>query len=164
MQQIKKVWNNLEAYLCAATLVVMLVALTMQVIARFVFSTGIRWSEELGRYCLIWMIFISASLAAQTDSHIRVDMVINLWPKPLRKWVERLGNLVWLVFIVLLAVKGFAYTAGVFQQSQNGIALDIKLGWIYLAIPLGYALMGIRIVEKFVKSFRQPTHTETEEK
>lgn len=153
MKVLKKIWNNLEGSLCVISLVIMLIALTIQVFARFIFSTGTAWSEELSRYCLIWLIFISASYAAQTNSHIRVDMVINLYPKAWRPWVERLSDVIWMAFTIVLAIRGYAYVMGIFSQNQSGVALHIKLGWVYLSIPFGYTLMSIRLIENFVKSF-----------
>jgi len=154
MEKLRKIWDNIELTLCSITFVGMLIFCTIQVVMRFVFSTGFAWSEELSRYLLIWLIFISASLAAQYEQHIRVDLVLSLYPKRLRRYVAMLGDIIWLIFSSFFVIRGMSFVRGVFLQNQVGTSVPIKLGWVYISIIVGFALMCIRIIQAIIRKYK----------
>lgn len=145
MSVVKKAWNNIEEFLCSISLVLMLVILTYQIILRFFFSSANNWSEELSRYALLWLIFISTSLAAKRDEHIRIEFCLKIWPKKMRKYIIYFGEIIWMVFSFALAYKGIFFTLDALRQMQIGYGVNLRIGWIYMAIPIGYGLMGIRL-------------------
>lgn len=153
------VWDNLEALLCVFFYTVMFVVLLVQVILRYVFSNGLVWAEEAAKYSMQWLIYISLSLAVAYDDHIRIDVVLKLWPRKLRRFIAMLGSILLLVFGVFMAYQGFKYTGGIFRQGARGSAFRILLGYVYLAIPVGYTLMSVRSVERIVKMFRPAEKT-----
>jgi TRAP-type C4-dicarboxylate transport system permease small subunit len=141
----KRVWDNLEEYICIFLILAMLVILTMQVVLRFCFNTGLDWSEELARFGFIWMVFIATSMTAKSDSHIKIDFFNEIWPKKLRKYINKVGIVFGIVFSVLLMYFGYRHSLGVFRQGQFAPGTNVKLGFIYIAIPIGYTLTLVRL-------------------
>ena len=72
--------ENLEKCLLLIFLIVMVFALTLQIIFRFVLNTPLSWSEELARYMFVWSGFISISYCLKTNIAIRIDQVVNFLP------------------------------------------------------------------------------------
>ena len=85
-------------------LAVMVVNVTLAVIARYVVQDSLSWSEEFGRYLMVWCGFLGCSIAIRDDSHVGVSMVLDLCPPALRKVVIILNKLVVAVFIVVVFV------------------------------------------------------------
>lgn len=74
-----------EAYACFIILAVMTAVMFAGVVWRYVFNSSLVWSEELTRYLFIWFVFLSASYAVTTKSHIRVDALNMMIPIKIRK-------------------------------------------------------------------------------
>ncbi|WP_459980140.1 TRAP transporter small permease, partial [Paenibacillus sp. YK5] len=47
------------------------------VVLRYVFNTGLTWSEELSRFLFIWMIFLGSILGLKDNEHLGVDMMVK---------------------------------------------------------------------------------------
>ncbi|MCR5074130.1 MAG: TRAP transporter small permease [Clostridiales bacterium] len=154
MQRVKSVWDNLELSLCVVFFAIMFVVLLVQVVMRYVFSSGLVWIDEVAKFSFQWLIYLSLSMAMKGDEHIRVDTVLKLWPRPLRKIVPIIGNIVLLVFGIFMTYQGFIYTMNIFRQGALGSAFRIPLGWVYLAIPVGYLLMSVHLIERIVRIVR----------
>lgn len=151
MDKIKAFFKNFEKNACIMLMAAILVVLTIQVIGRYVFRNTPEWSEELARYLFIWLTFMGIGYAAQQNAHIRIESFNNAWPKSIRKIIAIIGELVWVVFNIAILYVSAKYTYGVFVSKQVSIAVKIGMGWAYLAIPLGYLLMTIRVIENIIK-------------
>jgi TRAP-type C4-dicarboxylate transport system permease small subunit len=55
-------------------LLVILVATFGQVVARFVFDSPFFWTEELARYCYVWLSFVGSVYVMSNRSHIVVEV------------------------------------------------------------------------------------------
>jgi TRAP-type C4-dicarboxylate transport system permease small subunit len=150
-----KIWDNCEAYISTILLALMLVVLSFQIVLRFIFGMATSWSEELSRYWFIALVFISTSLAAKTNDHIKIDFMPTVWPKTIRKYITILGCLVFIGFSVLIAYNGVQYFLQVYVQKQNGPGTQIPLWIVYATIPLGYALMTIRLITRLIDMIRK---------
>jgi len=151
MKFIKKLGSNFEEILCNSLLAVMLIILTYQVILRFVFKNSNAWSEELARYLFIWFIYAGASYAAQKIAHIKIDSLMNLYPKRARKFIRYTGIIIWIMFNVVVIITGTNYVITLHQADQVSLGLGIRMSYIYAAIPVGYALMTFRLVQNLIK-------------
>ena len=59
-----------------ALIAVMIVPVTLQIFSRFVdFIPRYIWTEEVARFCLIWMIMLGASVAVRDGTHFDVDVL-----------------------------------------------------------------------------------------
>ncbi|POR48605.1 TRAP transporter small permease [Bosea psychrotolerans] len=63
--------------LLAALLLAMVVMVFGNVVLRYVFNSGIVVSEELSRFCFVWLTFIGAVLAMRDGSHLGMDTVVR---------------------------------------------------------------------------------------
>ena len=62
------VWHNLEYLLAAVFATIMLIALFVQVVARFVFNNPIGWTEELAVTSFVMMVYIGSIGATRDDA------------------------------------------------------------------------------------------------
>ncbi|MFC5591366.1 TRAP transporter small permease [Sporosarcina soli] len=153
----EKIKITFEGLFCVLLLVVMTVLMFTEVVARYVFSSSFIWIEELVRYMFIWMTFISASYVTATQSHIRVDAALSIFPKVAHRTIKMIGLLIWLAFSVVITYVGFNYSVTMLQVGGNSPALGIAKGFIYLGIPIGYLLMSSRLLIRIYKELKNPT-------
>lgn len=81
MKVIKLLDDKLEEILLIVLLVAMACIMGIQVFCRYVLNFSLSWSEELTRYMFIWSCFISISYCIKRWISIKVDQVINMFPK-----------------------------------------------------------------------------------
>lgn len=80
--------KSLDKYLTQAMNMVIVVALALMVVMvfsnvvlRYVFNSGITASEELARFCFLWLIFVGSVLAMKERAHLGVDTLISRLPR-----------------------------------------------------------------------------------
>lgn len=147
MNLVKNAFNSVEEWLCVFITTVMLAMLTYQMFCRLASIQNV-WTDELGRYLYIWLVYLSAGVAMKYGQHIRIDILHSIWPKSIRKHVNILGiliNLAFCVFILYGTTKYTIYVAGTYQVSGS---LKIPMYMVYAAVNVGFLSIIIRQIQK----------------
>ena len=125
-----------------ALIVLLLAAMAVMVFAnvalRFLTGHSILWVEEVSRYAMIWLTFLGAGLVLRHGGHIGIDALQTRFP---RRAVAIRAT----IFVVLLAFFAFmawiAMRYALLAWSQTTPVLQIPVGLVYLALPIGFALL-----------------------
>jgi len=124
-----------------AFLVVVVVA---SVLFRYILLSPLTWSEEVGRYVMIWLGFLAASIAVRQGLHVGVDFVVQ-WVRPgIAAWLRGLARAVMIGFLLIVMGYGFILVTNLWDQWSP--VLSVRMTWPYLAIPVGSLLMLIQMV------------------
>lgn len=148
MKKLRERFDNLEEVLSVAVLGFMLVILTYQVILRFVFNNSNAWSEEMARYLFIWFVYLTASLAILKKAHIRVDALLWLYPKSLKRYVILLGYLLFFAYCAVIAYYSYFYTLRIYYSEQVSMGLDMPMFLVMASLPVCHVLMGLRVLQR----------------
>lgn len=145
---------NAERVAAAALLSLTLVLVLVQVISRYVFSSPLSWTEELARFALVWLTFISAGFVMARRLHVTVDLVAAKLSKGAAVLVDAFAMLVVLVVSAAMTVAGtqFAISAA----RLNAPATDIPMSVVYTAAVLGFALIFLHGVLNTFVNLRHP--------
>lgn len=144
--KIKKIINNIEGYLSMWILIIMLVVLLVQVVSRWL-GVSNQWSEELARYMFVWMIYLGGSTAVQTNSHVKIDTLMLIWPKKIRPYIALIGYFMWIILGVFITYYAAIFTYNIYMAKTVAVALKISMAFAYASVPVGYGFMVIRIVQ-----------------
>lgn len=122
---------------------VMAVLVIGNVITRYAFGHSYPWVEEATRYMMIWAAFLGAGPALRVGGHIAIDTLQVALPPKLARLLRAL-----IVFIVAATLAwvlwlGIEYVD--FAWYQESPVLGWSLGKVYLALPLGAALMLVHL-------------------
>lgn len=71
---------KLLEFLVVACLVAMVVMVFGNVVLRYGFNSGIDISDEMSRYCFIWLTYIGAMVAMREKGHLGVDSLVRRLP------------------------------------------------------------------------------------
>lgn len=93
IQKVDKCLSMIENAVIILGLSAMFLILLAQVIMRYVFSRPLTWSEEAARFIFVYVSFIGISYAYRQKGHIRMEVVVNLFPQAVRRGLEVLINL-----------------------------------------------------------------------
>ena len=146
--------DKLEEIFLVSTLAFNVGLIFSQVVMRYIFSNSIFWSEELARYLFIWQAWIAASFATKHSKHINLDIVLNLCPAVVQKLLYWVTHILWLGFALYIAHKSAVLTNMIFSRRTISAAMQIKMGWVYLAVPVSCALMSFRLVQSMIAKLR----------
>jgi len=105
---------------------------------RFLTDHSILWAEEVSRYAMIWLTFLGAGLVLRHGGHIGIDTLQTRFPR-------RAATIRATIFVLLLGFFAFMAWIGMryslLAWSQTTPVLQIPVGLVYLALPIGFALL-----------------------
>ena len=145
--------NNFELYLCDILLMLTTTVATAAVFCRYVLNDSLIWSEEVCRFAFVWVSLLSCGYAVNHGGHLIVDVLTpfeDKLPRFITKGLNIFVTAIWLGFCVFFAIQGWAKA---FESTQISSALEIPMTFIYLAVPVGCIIMGIRIIQKCCRDF-----------
>ena len=99
-----RVFRALELLL-AALLLAMVVMVFGNVVLRYVFNSGITASEELSRYCFVWLTFLGAVVAMRDDAHLGMSNMVELLPRTGKVVCASLSQVLIVACCVLLVCR-----------------------------------------------------------
>ncbi len=127
-------------YILVALMIVISVLSFYQVITRYALLNPSTWSEEAIRYLFIWASCLGAAIGIKENIHIGIDVIVNLLPKPIRKVIDLLVQVILVGFGGTMCFYGWKLVGKTMNQLSP--ALHLHMGSIYLAIPA----MGVLIM------------------
>lgn len=99
------------------------------VVLRYIFNSGITWSEEMSRFLFVWLVFLGAIVALKENMHLGVDIVINALSRKVKKVVFIVSNL--LVLYVLWLLLNGSWKMAVLNMDSKAPATGTPLGLVY---------------------------------
>jgi len=149
-------YERVASYL-AAIAVGAIVAITVtQVFSRYFLSDSIYWAEEACRALLIWTCFLFAGIAFRRGEMAAVEFVTLSLPVRLQTVALGIGRLVTAAFLAVLTYYGWFYALQNWMQpvpglqmlagSLSGGTVGFSIFWVYVALPIGCAILGIEML------------------
>jgi TRAP-type C4-dicarboxylate transport system permease small subunit len=120
-----------------------------QVLWRYAFNDPIFWADEAARYMFVWISFLGAAVAFGEKLHYGFDYLTQKFPPGFQRTVEILVGALVGLFLALCIFKGFE--ASIIVMEQNSPALRIRMGWVYLALPAGSAIMLLHLIAQLIR-------------
>ncbi|WP_069999978.1 TRAP transporter small permease [Cellulosilyticum sp. I15G10I2] len=139
MQTIRKNLNKIAVSLSIAVMGIMVLLVTWQVITRYVFNNPSTFTEQLARYMFVWLVVINAAYIFGRREHMNIGFVHSKCSPKLQMILSLISELVVLVFVLAVLVGG-GIQAVKLAMPQMDSALPIKMGIIYLALPISGVL------------------------
>jgi TRAP-type transport system small permease protein len=119
--------------------IVMVLLVFAQVIFRYVFHNSLSWSEEISRYLLVWIIFLSTGYVLGKKAHIYLDVIFLRFPRKVRNVLHKVSALLMMFYAFIVAYYGFELM--LIGGRQKSPAVEIPMNLVYIALPLGGLLM-----------------------
>lgn len=125
--------------LILAAFVILMGSVLLQVFSRTFLATAPVWTEELTRFCLIFIGALGAGLALRSGDMVNVDLICDSLPGRL-PWMLRLGSaLITVAFGLALLPAAWAYTA--IGARQTAPSLGWRMDFIHGAMIVLFATL-----------------------
>ena len=138
--------------LLAIVMGVLVLDVVWQVFTRYVLGDPSSWTEELATYLMIWVGLLGASVALRRGAHLGIDyFVARLAPRS-RAASEVLVYAVAAAFSLgVLVLGGARLVQQTLALGQSSPALGIKMGYVYLALPISGVFLALYSVEFLIE-------------
>jgi len=132
----------------------MMVMITSDVIARYVFNRPTMWADEMATYLMIAIVFLGLAQNLRQGDHIRIDVVTNLVPSHARLFLEVIAYAVGIVFSAMLAVAcWFRFDNFWVHKTTSDSPVMTELWIPMVPVLLGAAVFCLVMVAGFMTSF-----------
>lgn len=154
MKFLRNIDQNAERWLLLVFYVMLVLTMAIEVLRREVFSYSSIWGEEVVRYSFIYLAWVGAAVAVKERVHIRIDVIMHyLGPRP-KALLYIFGDLVMFVVAIIALYWSFeaVHVSAKFGSVTDG--LRVSRVWALMAVPLGFSLLMLRLVQSFIRDVR----------
>ncbi|MFA5553411.1 MAG: TRAP transporter small permease [Phycisphaerae bacterium] len=165
---IKKILDRSIETLVMIVVVVLVVDVLLQILVRFapqildvfpipasfkrILRTG---TEEIAVFMLIWVSLLGAAVALNRGAHLGIDYFVGKLSPKKRLYTEVFAFFCVAAFSVsVMIIGGMDLVMSTLRLEQSSPALGVKVGYVYLAVPIsGFFLTlysVIALVERIV--------------
>ena len=127
--------NKIFIYVGVVMLVVICVACIIQVVSRKFIGNTVAGTEEVSRYCFIWMGFLGSAICVQNWSNAHISLLNDALKGKLKKTHTVFLNIMVLICGAVLFYQGIKSVQVTSKQLSS--MLRIPMSYVYLAIPVG---------------------------
>jgi TRAP-type transport system small permease protein len=144
----------------AALLGIMIVPVSLQIVSRYTdLIPRYIWTEEVARFCFVWMIMIGSMVAVRDKTHFDLDVL----PRPKTPRAQAISGIVvhfgMLIMAVAFAWYGTGFARFGFRQSSEMSGINMLS--IYIAFPVAGVTWVLFLLEKIVEDWRLMARGET---
>jgi TRAP-type C4-dicarboxylate transport system permease small subunit len=142
MKTLRHAIDRFLAWAICLLMAAMVLNVLWQVFTRFVLRHPSSFTEEAARYLMIWVGLLGAAYATGRKSHLALDLLTAHLQGGRKRASDLFIHAVVLVFSLAVLVGGGGRLVWIqLSLGQQSAALQIKLGYVYLAVPLAGVFM-----------------------
>lgn len=155
MNRFRIVLDGLLRHVIALLMAGMVINVVWQVFTRFALESPSSFTDELARYSMIWLGLLGAAYCSGQKSHLALDLLPMKLQGNRRRWLEIFIQASILGFALAVLVGGGGRLVWIsLQLGQTSAALEVKLGYVYLALPITGVLIAYYAILDLVAAIR----------
>ncbi len=146
--------RNLERWALLVFYMMLVITMAIEVIRREVFAYSSIWGEEVVRYAFIYLAWVGAAAAVKDRAHIRIDVIMHYLGPRTKALLYIFGDLV--MFGVALIALYWSWETVLVSWKFGSVShgLRVSMVWFLMAVPAGFGLMLLRLVQSFLRDLR----------
>jgi len=127
-------------YVAKLMMIAMVLIIFANVVLRYVFNSGLMWSEEVALLLAVWFIFIAMSLGVKQNLHINIALLpVSRQPAWLQKALGVLKSAAILTIAIAMLVHGWKLVGFTMQSIMP--ATQWPAGLLYAILPVSAIIM-----------------------
>ena len=137
---------------CSATMIVIAVAITCQmIVVRFVLNGSTVWQSEAVVYLVVAATLVGLPYVQQLRGHVNVDLIpLSLAPRP-RFIMAMMTSVLSIAIVSVMLFYGYEYWHFAWERGwRSDTVWGVRLWIPYLAIPLGFGLLLLQMIADLV--------------
>ena len=148
--------NNIlnKVILCLATIIValMVLALSLSALTRYVSGIGYDWFIELPPVLTSWLVFPLLGPLLVQGKHIKVDFLTSILSDKSKIILRIFVAIVALMAGLIFCKAGIDATVLYYILGQKmELEIDVPIWWMYLAFPTGFLILILFSTQMFLE-------------
>jgi len=142
VERLEGIFSGAVGTVTALLLLGIVLVISYQVAARYLPGMRVpRWTEEVSLILMVWLAMLGSGLGVRANEHLAMDVLLRQLPRRARLWLSRGIWLLVAAFGVYLVWYGYELSSRTMLQTFS--ASKLPIGWMYLGIPFGGALIAL---------------------
>ena len=143
---------------------IMVMALSLSAITRYVSGTGYDWLIELPPVLICWLVFPLLGPLLREGNHIQVDFLTSIISTKQAKYLKIMTNLTAFIASLIFFKAGMEATMLYFNLGQMmELEIDIPIWWMYLSFPVGFIILALFSLELTTQSILDLNHNKAKD-
>lgn len=131
----------------------LIVPVTMQILSRYTdLIPAYIWTEEVARFCFIWIIMLGAMIAVRDGSHFDLDVLPHPGTAAGKGWARLVVDVA--IALVALIFVGYGFAFASFGADQHSELTGISMVTIHIAWPFAGFVWLIFLAERLHADIR----------
>ena len=151
MEKLKKLFKfmtKIEIAIISILFVMMIACIFIQVINRNITKLTINWTEELARYCMIYVAMLGAEIGLRDGSQMCVEMFSSWFPQICQGFIDIIGTIINAFFCSVAGYASVLLILNNFQSGQTSPNLHMPMWIPYLAVTISLFVMALAQIYK----------------
>jgi len=151
-------YDHTEGFLMVLLVWLLVLDVLLGILARYV-HFDVVFATELGKYIFIWLCAIGISAAAKDNQHVRIYFMAKRIPiNPRITWI--ITQVLFLIFSTFFFFWGLSLTWMHYSMGKMAVGFQFPMYIFTAALPVGFALTSIRLIQDIFKKMRSSGKTD----
>jgi C4-dicarboxylate transporter DctQ subunit len=153
-----KIIKNLDYYIQPVAITILLIAVGIQILYRFLPNFNASWTLELMTYVFSLSIWFGVSIAIKEDAHAGITFFVDKLPLKIKKNITIIRNVLFfllMIWIGVLATDGLVYY---FEKGLKSSAMAAPYYILRLPTVIGCIYSCYRLIQKIIFIYKDPEY------
>ena len=149
---INNILNRIILWLATIIVALMVLALSLSALTRYVSGIGYDWFIELPPVLTSWLVFPLLGPLLVQGKHIKVDFLTSILSDKSKIMLRTFVALVALMAGLIFCKAGIDATVLYYNLGQKmELEIDVPIWWMYLAFPTGFLILILFSTQMFLE-------------
>ena len=149
---INNILNRVILWLATVIIALMVLALSLSALTRYVSGIGYDWFIELPPVLTSWLVFPLLGPLLIQGKHIKVDFLTSILSDKSKIILRMFVALVALMAGLIFCKAGIDATVLYYNLGQKmELEIDVPIWWMYLAFPTGFLILILFSTQMFLE-------------
>ena len=149
---INNILNRVILWLATVIIALMVLALSLSALTRYVSGIGYDWFIELPPVLTSWLVFPLLGPLLVQGKHIKVDFLTSILSDKSKIILRMFVAIVALMAGLIFCKAGIDATVLYYNLGQKmELEIDVPIWWMYLAFPTGFLILILFSTQMFLE-------------
>ena len=149
---INNILNRIILWLATIIVALMVLALSLSALTRYVSGIGYDWFIELPPVLTSWLVFPLLGPLLVQGKHIKVDFLTSILSDKSKVILRMFVAIIALMAGLIFCKAGIDATVLYYNLGQKmELEVDIPIWWMYLAFPTGFLILLLFSTQMFLE-------------
>ena len=152
---INNILNKVILWLATIIVALMVLALSLSALTRYVSGIGYDWFIELPPVLTSWLVFPLLGPLLVQGKHIKVDFLTSILSDKSKAILRMFVAIIALIAGLIFCKAGIDATVLYYNLGQKmELEIDVPIWWMYLAFPTGFLILILFSTQMFLEEIQ----------